>query len=84
MSKLLFASSSANISSPYQLNSNVSAFTITAQNTDVKIESFASALCVGNANVTAGTRVNMAEASAAALYDVNKTNIIYSKNLHRK
>lgn len=76
--------SSEKIASPYRLDSNVSAFSISSQNTDVKMSSFASALCVGNTNIITGTNVNMVEASAAALFDVNKSNIIYGKNLHQR
>ena len=76
--------SSEKIASPYRLDSNVSAFSISSQNADVKISSFASALCVGNTNIVTGTNVNMVEASAAALFDVNKSNIIYGKNLHQR
>ena len=47
----------------------------------VKMDAFASSLCVGNANITSGTTVNMTEASAAALFDVNDSNIIYGKNI---
>ena len=74
----------ANLFVPYQLDSNVSAFSITNHNTDVKVDSFASSLCVGNTNITANTSVNMNDATAAALFDVNNTNIIYSKNIHER
>lgn len=69
---------------PYKLESDVSAFSITNHNTDVKMDSFASSLCVGNANVTKNTSVNMTEATAAALFDVNQANIIYGKNIHER
>ena len=75
---------SASIHVPYKLDSDVSAFSITNHNDDVKIDSFASALCVGNANIFAGTSVNMEEATAAALFDVNNANIIYGKNIHER
>lgn len=74
----------ANLSVPYKLDSNVSAFSIENHNTDIKMEAFASALCVGNANVTANTSVNMADATSAALFDVSKTDIIYGKNIHER
>ena len=74
----------ANVLSPYTLDSNVSAFSITNHNEEVKIDSFASNLCVGNANVTKNTAVNMTEATAAALFDVNDANIIYGKNIHER
>ena len=72
------------LSVPYTLESNVSAFSITNHNTDVKIDSFASNLCVGNANITKNTAVNMSEAKSAALFDINNTNIIYGKNIHER
>mgnify|MGYP003297070056 CR=1 FL=1 len=75
---------SANLYVPYKLDSDVSAFSITNHNTDVKIDSFASSLCVGNANVSKNTSVNMTEATSAALFDVNRTNIIYGKNIHER
>lgn len=80
----LNACGSVNIMVPYTLDSNVSAFSITEHNEDIKIDSFASSLCVGNANVTKNTSVNMADATAAALFDVNNANIIYAKNIHER
>ena len=81
---LLGGCGSVNVSVPYTLDSNVSAFSITDHNTDIKMDSFASNLCVGNVNVTKNTSVNMTEATSAALFDVNKTNIIYGKNIHER
>ena len=75
---------SSNLSVPYKLDSDISAFSITNHNTDVKIDSFASALCVGNTNVTKNTSVNMKDATSAGLFDVNNTNIIYGKNIHER
>ena len=76
--------SSSKIEIPYSLNSDISAFTIVNQNMDVKAESFAEALCVGNANKIQGTSVNMTKAGAGALFDINSRNIIYAKNLHQR
>lgn len=69
---------------PYRLDSDISAFSISNHNLDVKIDSFAEGLCVGNGNVFRNTNVNMAEANAAALFDVYDCNIIYAKNLHQR
>lgn len=80
----LNACGSVNIMIPYTLDSNVSAFSVTEHTEDIKIDSFASSLCVGNANVTKNTSVNMADATAAALFDVNNANIIYAKNIHER
>ena len=76
--------STPNITVPYKINSDISAFSIITQSDDIKIDSFASNLCVGNANVTRNTSVNMTEATSAALFDVNSSNIIYGKNMHER
>ena len=76
--------SSPNITVPYKVDSDISAFSIISQSNDVKMDSFASNLCVGNANVTKNTSVNMTEATSAALFDVNNSNIIYGKNMHER
>ena len=76
--------SSPNITVPYQTDSDISAFSILPSNNDVKIDSFASNLCVGNANVTKNTAVNMTNTTSAALFDVNNANIIYGKNIHER
>lgn len=68
----------------YKQNNDVSAFQVASFNEEVKMAAFADVLCVGNANVTAGTSVDMTEASAAALFDVNNRNIIYAKNMHER
>ena len=75
---------STGLSEPYTIDSNISAFSIESHSADVKIDAFASALCVGNANVVANTSVNMSDASSAALFDINNSNIIYGKNIHER
>lgn len=76
--------SSPNITVPYKVDSDISAFSIVGQSDDIKMDSFASNLCVGNANVTKNTSVNMTEATSAALFDVTNSNIIYGKNMHER
>lgn len=76
--------STPNITVPYKINSDISAFSIVTQSDDIKMDSFASNLCVGNANITKNTAVNMTEATSAALFDVNSSNIIYGKNMHER
>ena len=76
--------STPNITVPFKINSDISAFSIITQSDDIKMDSFASNLCVGNANVTRNTSVNMTEATSAALFDVNNSNIIYGKNMHER
>lgn len=83
-SLLLCGCSTPNITVPYKIDSDISAFSIVSHNSDIKLDSFASNLCVGNANVTKNTSVNMTDTTSAALFDVNKTNIIYAKNIHER
>jgi len=68
----------------YREGDDVSAFRIENFNTEVKMSTFADAICVGNADVTADTNVDMSQATAAALFDINNRNIIYAKNLHER
>ena len=81
---ILNGCSTPNITVPYKIDSDISAFSVIGQSNDVKIASFASNLCVGNANISKNTSVNMGETTSAALFDVNKTNIIYGKNIHER
>ena len=85
ISSIIFCGcSTPNIIVPYKINSDISAFSIVTQSDDIKMDSFASNLCVGNANVTKNTSVNMSEATSAALFDVTNSNIIYGKNMHER
>ena len=85
ISSIIFCGcSTPNITVPYKINSDISAFSIVTQSDDIKMDSFASNLCVGNANVTKNTSVNMTEATSAALFDVTNSNIIYGKNMHER
>ena len=85
ISSIIFCGcSTPNITVPYKINSDISAFSIVTQSDDIKMDSFASNLCVGNANVTKNTSVNMSEATSAALFDVTNSNIIYGKNMHER
>lgn len=81
---ILTGCSGSSVDVPYVIDSNVSAFSIINHKTDVKFDSFASSLCVGNLNVTADTDVDIADTGAAALFDVNNSNIIYGKNIHTR
>lgn len=68
----------------YNPSSNVSAFRVVDYDRNEKLDTFAENLCVGNTNVTTGTSVDMTEATAAGLFDVNNHKIIYSKNIHER
>jgi len=55
-----------------------------AQAIDQRTDTFASDLCVVNGNKTEGTDVSVEEQSAAGLFDVNKNEVIYAKNIHER
>ena len=48
------------------------------------MEAFASGLCVTAADVSAGTDVDMSQATAAGLFDISSGKVIYAKNVHDK
>lgn len=75
---------SAQYDMPYTINSEVSSFRIV----DIEEESrtatpFAADLCVVSEDVTL-EKLDMSKASAAALFDINKNETIYAKNVHEK
>lgn len=51
---------------------------------DQKTDTFASDICVVNGNITEGTDVSIEAQSAAGLFDVNKNEVIYAKNIHER
>lgn len=51
---------------------------------DRKATSFASNLCVVNGDITKGTTVTIEKESAAGLFDVNKNEVIYAKDIHER
>lgn len=82
---VLTACGSPNYTMAYDRNRNNSSFTISSvdNNADV-LDAFASTLCVTADDVTAGTSANMSDVTAAGLFDLNDTNVIYAKNIHEK
>ena len=48
------------------------------------LEAFASDLCVTVEDVTQGTTVDMSQATAAGLFDINDGEVLYAKNVHEK
>lgn len=69
---------------PYDVNSNVSSFNVLAGTGAGKAEPFAADLCVVTEDVTGDGSVDMSQASAAVLFDVNNKKVIYSKNAHER
>lgn len=67
----------------YDPDTNVTGFQITGSETAASAEGFASDLCVATNDVDIAS-VDMSEASAAGLFDLNKKEILYAKNVHEK
>lgn len=68
----------------YNPDSEVSSFNIiSGKNTDTA-ESFAANLCVVTDNIMNDEAVDMSEATAAVLFDVNGKEVLYSKNAHER
>lgn len=68
----------------YDRNLNNSSYSTVSVSDVQKIDSFASNLCIAVEDITVGASVDMSEAQAAGLFDVNDTNVIYAKNVHEK
>ncbi|MFI3214177.1 MAG: serine hydrolase [Eubacteriales bacterium] len=78
---VLSGCSSTQILIPYELNSDNSGFNILTT-TGTKGESFASDLCIVTQDVFENTDVDMEQATAAGLFDVNNSEVLYAKNIH--
>jgi len=68
----------------YDRNRNNTSFSIASHTKGMTIEPFASDLCVTSADVSAGTDVDMSQATAAGLFDITSGKVIYAKNVHEK
>ena len=69
---------------PYNVNSNVSSFNVLAGTGAGKADAFASDLCVVTEDRMGDGSVDMTQASAAVLFDVNNREVLYSKNAHER
>lgn len=66
----------------YSADSDISSFnTIPVRNVE-KVEPFAGNLCVVTGNLVDDEAVDMSQASAAALFDLNNREVLYAKNAH--
>lgn len=65
---------------PYERTAGIPNASMSDQRTDT----FASDICVVNGNITEGTDVSIETQSAAGLFDVNKNEVIYAKNIHER
>jgi len=68
----------------YDRNRNNSSFSTASHLVENTEEAFASGLCIATADVTAGTDVDMSQATAAGLFDLEGRRTIYAKNVHEK
>ncbi len=70
---------------PYEEAPAVSSFQITKTAAMAKqAELFAQELCVAASDITGGTSVDMSQAESAALFDLNRHEVLYAKNIHEK
>ncbi len=68
----------------YDRNRNNTSFSIASHTRGKTMEPFASSLCVTSVDVSAGTDVDMSQATAAGLFDIAKGKVIYAKNIHER
>ena len=69
---------------PYSINSQISGFDVVSGRNPGKVEAFAADLCVVTEDIIDDENVDMTEAIAAVLFDVNQREVIYSKNAHER
>lgn len=68
----------------YDRNRNNTSFSVASHAQGKTMDAFASGLCVAAGDVSAGTDVDMSQATAAGLFDVFNGKVIYAKNVHEK
>ncbi|MBR1770447.1 MAG: D-alanyl-D-alanine carboxypeptidase [Lachnospiraceae bacterium] len=68
----------------YASASNISSFQVAIREDGGQAKTFASDLCVVSGDVMDSDAVDMAEAEAAALFDINEREVLYSKNAHER
>ena len=73
------------IAFPYDPNYEVSGFRVVSEDDFVTAEPFAADLCVVNGDVNVNDAVvDMSEATAAGLFDLNRHAVLYAKNVHER
>lgn len=68
----------------YDRTRNRSNFSTAVQEQGQAMDAFSADLCVATEDVTEGSSVDMTNATAAGLFDMNNSNVIYAKNIHEK
>lgn len=69
---------------PYTADTEVSSFNVTAGHKGAVTEPFAADLCVVSAEEINADDINISQAEAAVLFDLNKRETLFSKNAHEK
>lgn len=69
---------------PYQADAEISSYNVLFREKPGVAQSFAADLCVVTQNVMNDETVDMTEAGAAVLFDVNQHEVVYSKNAHER
>lgn len=81
---LLTGCGQAQFAMPYTVDSEVSSFRIVNQEERSETaQPFASGLCVVSSDITPES-VDMSNTSGAGLFDVNRHNVLYAKNVHER
>lgn len=69
---------------PYNPDAAVSGFNVISRQNSKAAHTFAEDLCVVTENVTNDETVDMTQAEAAVLFDLNNCQVLYAKNAHEK
>jgi D-alanyl-D-alanine carboxypeptidase len=78
------ACGSSGYSMAYSVDSEVSSFNVISFTDDSRVTPFASNLCVVTDDVDGSGTLDMEQAEAAVLFDVNNKEVVYSKNAHER
>ena len=68
----------------YDVDTKVSGFNVVSTQSSERVEPFATNLCVVTQDVTDDESVDMSQAEAAVLFDLNNKEVLYSKNAHEQ
>lgn len=69
---------------PYNPDSDISSFNVISRQKPGVADSFASDLCIVTGNVMDDEQVDMSQAGAAILCDLNRHEVLYAKNAHER
>lgn len=68
----------------YQTDLEISSFNVVSGRESAAAEAFAANMCVVTDNIMNDETVDMSQASAAVLFDLNNREVLYSKNAHER